>query len=318
MAGNIKVYKDINSITKAFPVEFGKKRMGIFAAEKKENISDFDVAKAEGLDFALIKTVDYKKMVLTIEKLSHTVIDMKATIDRKQAEIEAEKLRVENEVQRLKKELLEDNELYRATLQENCDKKDDEIRKFKEQIENIGKINDSLLAQNKKRSNQDRHLQPKREHTGYVILESAETDYKYPYYEEYEVTGFNDDYSPIYRKLQKPKKIMCTTKIWMTKIQTPYSVEMDFKLAKYQITKDLLKDIDTDEGKRLLGRCGIEKFVLSGYEDITDKSKNTVFSLKLKKNYRAGYYEATVLHTKDLDDVPTDMLFQRKKNKTAL
>ena len=96
--------------------------------------------------------------------------------------------------------------------------------------------------------------------------------------------------------------------VWMTKIQTPYRVDMDYDSAKYQITKDLLKDSDTDEGRRLLGRCGIEQFVMTGYTDISDKRKNVLFSLKLKKNFIRGYYEVSILHTKELTEVPIDML----------
>ena len=313
MAGNIKVYKGINSITKAFPVEYGKKRLGIFTAEKKDDIKDFNAAKSEGLDYALIKTTDYKKMAITIENLSDVVLDMKATIDKKQKEIETEKSRIDTEIQKYQKELQEENELYKAALREDCTQKDEEIKQLKNTIENIGKVNEALQAQNKKRSNQERHLQPKREHSGYVVFESSEIDYKYPYYEEYELSGVDSEGSPQYRKLKNPRKSMDTAKVWMTKIQTPYRVDLDYDAAKYQITKDLLKDSDTDEGRRLLGRCGIEQFVMTGYTDISDKSKNVLFSLKLKKNFIRGYYEVSILHTKELTEVPIDML----KNKNT-
>ena len=47
--------------------------------------------------------------------------------------------------------------------------------------------------------------------------------------------------------------------------------------------------------------------------DISDKSKNVLFSLKLKKNFIRGYYEVSILHTKELTEVPIDML----KNKNT-
>ena len=147
-------------------------------------------------------------------------------------------------------------------------------------------LNEDLLRMSRERANADRNLRPKKQHTGYVVLASAEKERRYEVPNE-----------------QKMKRAT----LWETVIQTPYSVDFTEEQVRQQT--------GTEETLLLLQRIGItadhsvdcEKKgmheVLKGH----GKTDNVILSRFLRANFRAGYWELTILHTKPLGLVPKEM-----------
>lgn len=148
-------------------------------------------------------------------------------------------------------------------------------------------LNDNLLKISKERANQERNLQQKKEHTGYVVVASQEKEVEY-------------------RRGNSIEKFM----VWETTIQTPYSIKFTEMNARNQILSELL----TKEKGFLLSKIGIkQQYNISVDKLLKEKKKeilesNTIFSQRLKANYTAGFWEYIMLHTLPLSDVPQDML----------
>lgn len=150
-------------------------------------------------------------------------------------------------------------------------------------------LNANLLRISRERANADRGLRPKKVHTGYVVVMSSEKEIRYK-------TGRNK---------------LLTAKVWETVLQSPYSVDFTESQARQLIEEDLL----TRENG-LLAEVGITLICHgNGYEDLTEAENwkeikflhNALFSRQLRANYRAGYWEYIIQHTKPLGIVPTEM-----------
>lgn len=151
-------------------------------------------------------------------------------------------------------------------------------------------LNENLLRIARERANADRKLKPKKEHSGYVVVVSSEKVYRYKYN----------------RRLE-------AVKLWETVIQSPYSIEFLAKQAK----KLILQEFFPETGEWKAARLGIERWVAGDYEDFliaADKEeelmKQNVALMgyrSFRANYRAGYWEVILVHTRPLGVVPKDM-----------
>ena len=147
-------------------------------------------------------------------------------------------------------------------------------------------LNEDLLRISKERANADRNLRPKKQHTGYVVLISAEKERRYEVPNE-----------------QKMKRAT----LWETVIQTPYSVDFTEEQVRQQT--------GTEETLLLLQKIGItaehsadcEKKGMHEVLKGPGKTDNVILSRFLRANFRAGYWELTLLHNKSLGLVPKEM-----------
>lgn len=149
-------------------------------------------------------------------------------------------------------------------------------------------LNINLLRISRERANADRKLKNKKEHTGYVVISSIEKD---------QIIVLSNQ-----KRLTVPS--------WETVLQTPYSVEFTIDQVQHQTKEDLVT-------MALFLKLGIDAYADS-YEIILKEDKksgqtqkfcdrNTVFEIKHKANYRAGYWELVLHHLKPLIQVPQDM-----------
>lgn len=174
------------------------------------------------------------------------------------------------------------------------EKADEEIQKMIEEVERANaerdyqkSLNQNLLRINKEKSNAERKLRPKKEHTGYVVISSQEKEVRY-----------------------KSGKKLIPMVVWETVLQSPYSIDFPEEQARTQIYNELL----TNDGGWKLGDIGINGSYMVGFDEMVGKlgqeiyNKNRAFSERLRANYKAGYWEYIVLHTLPLDQVPKNML----------
>lgn len=145
-------------------------------------------------------------------------------------------------------------------------------------------LNKNLKRIAKERANADRHLKPKKEHTGYVVVSSMEKSYRYRSRRDTEVVS-----------------------LWETVVQTPYEIGFSEEVARKQILGEIRNEI--------MQHIGIEVFSSKRYEELvflkewrqTLVNYNVMMDVRLKGNYRAGYWEVVFLHTYPLGQVPRDM-----------
>ena len=152
-------------------------------------------------------------------------------------------------------------------------------------------LNANLLRISRERANADRKLKPKKEHTGYFVVFSEETDHRY----------------------KDGNKHMKKVVLWKTVIQSPYVVDFPAAQARKQILEELLQE--DEDGHRLIDRLGINGIYNRGYGSMIEDRQwcaepgeyNIMLKPKFKANFRAGYWEVICLHTKPLDVVPREM-----------
>lgn len=151
-------------------------------------------------------------------------------------------------------------------------------------------LNENLLRISRERANADRRLRPKKEHTGYVVVSSAEKEISY-----------KDYYG-------KNKKAM----LWETVLQSPYSVDFTEEQARHQMQELFNRG---ENGRWLISQIGINASTDGGYAHLISDPKtraelavrNFLLDKRLRANYRAGYWEIIFLHTKPLSVVPKNM-----------
>ena len=164
------------------------------------------------------------------------------------------------------------------------------LEKEKAEIAYQKGLNENLLRIARERANADRKLKPKKEHTGYVVVVSSEKIYRY-----------------------KNRHRLESVKLWETVIQSPYSIEFPAEQAKRMILEEFFPETGEWEAARL----GIKRWVAGDYEDFLSAADKDEEFMKqnaaltgyrsFRANYRAGYWEMILVHTKPLEVVPKDM-----------
>ena len=152
--------------------------------------------------------------------------------------------------------------------------------------------NQDLIRICRERANADRKLIPKKEHTGYIVLESRMKIYRY-------------------RQGARLREI----NLWETRIQSPFSVKFTAEQVQEMIEEDLQEG---ENGTFLFNRIGIDLFFHGNYEMFLgspeyqnfspESDRNIMFSYDLVANYKAGYWEIAFFHLKPLGPVPIELL----------
>lgn len=148
-------------------------------------------------------------------------------------------------------------------------------------------LNENLLRINRERANAARKIKPKKEHSGYLITNSKEHEYKY----------------------RIDKKNWDSVMLWQTVLESPYGVSFTDEQARKQIYEELFKN-------HLIGKIGIVGYWNIAYEDMIDDKlyqkehygKNIAIKYQLQANYKTGWWEIIILHTNPLSNVPDDMM----------
>lgn len=165
-----------------------------------------------------------------------------------------------------------------------------------ERAENVHQreLNAGLLRINRERANADRKLKPKKERSGYIVLNSEEKEISF----------------------KAGSKRLRKARLWETTIQSPYSVKLSEAVVREQIERDLFPDNVVWP----ICRIGITGRFEGSYEGFLEKKEfepedpfyngNVVITRlqRLKRKFRTKYWEVAFVHTKPLGDVPEDLL----------
>lgn len=162
-----------------------------------------------------------------------------------------------------------------------------ELATANKEIEYQRRLNENLLRINRERANADRKLKPKKNHTGYVVVNSKEYDYKY----------------------REDKRTLTSVMLWQTILESPYKVKFSVEQARKQMYEELFKN-------HIIGNIGVHGYWDIDYEDMIENElykteyidKNIAVKYQLQANYKTGFWEIIILHTKPLENVPDDMM----------
>lgn len=151
-------------------------------------------------------------------------------------------------------------------------------------------LNENLLRICRERANSDRKLKPKKKHSGFIVVSSAEREYRY-----------------------KAGKNLKTAKLWDTVLQSPYSVDFTEEQARRLIMEGMLQEYEDD--LCLIEKLGIDEMYQGKYEDLLRAPEgakqlarqNIMMDERLRANYKAGYWEITFSHTRALKQAPKEM-----------
>lgn len=209
--------------------------------------------------------------------------------DRAKREKEEAERTAAREITRVKQEAAHEADRAAQRAQTQIDDLLQQVERKTDEIADQRALNANLLRILRERANADRGLRPKKVHTGYVVVMSSEKEIRYK-------TGRNK---------------LLTAKVWETVLQSPYSVDFTESQARQLIEEDLLA-----RKNGLLADVGITMICSgSSYENLIETENwkeikaahNTLFSRQLRANYRVGYWEYIIQHTKPLGIVPVDM-----------
>lgn len=221
---------------------------------------------------------EYDRMVMGRARAEAEAIEA-----QKKAAASIEKARQEARAQILKD---------REETQKIVDSLNAELEKERQDSDYLARLNENLLRIARERANADRNLKPKKEHTGYVVVSSTEKEYRY----------------------KVNRRDFETVMLWETVLQSPYSIDFTEEQAREQ-TKELTGNRD-GKGIWLVFRLGINARYNGEYEEMlenkgwSDQQKmemNIMLKMRLRANYKTGYWEVIFSHTKPLDVVPVDM-----------
>ena len=117
---------------------------------------------------------------------------------------------------------------------------------------------------------------------------------------------------------------LCRARLWETTLQSPYPAELAEAAARRQLEEELFPE----EDEWLSAKLGITGRYRDSYEkmrvEMKQEPENPLFQgnvalavqQRLKRNFRSGYWEAMIVHTKPLSVVPPDMRGAGMRNRT--
>ena len=211
--------------------------------------------------------------VIQTKQEYETLLDQRNRAKREKEETERAAAR---EISRVKQEAAHEADRAAQRVQAQIDDLLQQVERKTAEIADQRALNANLLRISRERANADRGM-------------SSEKEIRYK-------TGRNK---------------LLTAKVWETVLQSPYSVDFTESQARQLIEEDLLA-----RKNGLLADVGITMICSgSSYENLIETENwkeikaahNTLFSRQLRANYRVGYWEYIIQHTKPLGIVPADM-----------
>ena len=242
------------------------------------------------------------KVVDSSSDWTHYIVDAE-TLDQYVEEHNELKEQIDN----LKEELKQAKEKNNNLLKEVADIRrtsEEKMIKAKQMLDEAEKIRseqrieiENIRRIYKETINAARGLKPKKEHTGYCVISSAEKIYRY------KASSGN------YFKEEV---------LWETILEMPYTVDFKPEEIKELFIKDLFLNDEGESWK--IGEIGITAGYFANkankkegrFEEIISDSQwkgdykrlNVAFEPQIKANYRTGYWEIIFYHTKPLENVP--------------
>ena len=179
----------------------------------------------------------------------------------------------------------------------------DELEQVRAELQNEKNLHRNMMRIMKERANQARGIKPKKEHDGYVVLESRQWTERYTE-DVWDTQDHKDRYdNPEDRAYALKHGYLRidheTAEVWKSVVQTPYNSSLPIKQVRERIEAEIgavLQDINVETRLKTEYNGTYYNFGTNedGYE------KNGMYRWKYKANYRAGLWELEIFTTKSL------------------
>ena len=220
----------------------------------------------------MINTINYERAEISRLSDKYSKEATKRVVDAKE--------NAENQIFRIKQE-------YKMKYEDL----EGELRVARKDADFQRNLNLNLLRITRERANADRKISKKKDHSGYRVVNSEEFRYKYSVRQSYQ-----------------------SVMLWKTTLQTPYSVDFSEEQAR-ELTKELFEK--DEEGMWLIQAIGIDGNCNHPYEEMLQEPNwqdhddyNVALDRRLKANYRDGYWEIIINHTKPLNVISKEMRYK--------
>lgn len=220
-------------------------------------------------------------IILTIEEYNKLLEDIQNAEIKTEKTIQNANLKI-NEYKNTTDSLINQ---HKNTFLKRIESVQRDFNKAKVENLRLTSLNSNLLRISREKANAKRGLRPKKEHTGYLVLDSQQYNY-------------------IFRYISKGKTINETFPCWKVKIQTPYDSSIDFEVIKINIQNDLIKIIGSSLG--IQKRINVETYEFKDFQELWTTSVNFIFKTTYKANFKSGLWEIEYL-VKNSISIPQDM-----------
>ncbi|MEE1042140.1 MAG: hypothetical protein U0L10_15745 [Lachnospiraceae bacterium] len=171
-----------------------------------------------------------------------------------------------------------------------------QLAEAKTDAKNEKGLNENLIRIMRERSNQARSLKPKKQHDGYLVLESRQWKEKYKV-DVWDTADHMMRYGGnpgLARKKGYLRTIQKEAPVWKSILQTPYDTGIPLDQVRYRVEE---VDLFEKEILRGIGCTGMSE----GYENNSfDQSENILYRSVFKANYRSRLWELEIYTTNEL------------------
>lgn len=169
-------------------------------------------------------------------------------------------------------------EAVKKNLYGTIDKQADLLETYQDMAETAKNKNNNLIRIMRERANAKRGLTPKKTNPGYMVLSSEQYDYRY-----------------------KPEdaRNVATVRIWRTVLQSPYDATIPIKQARDDIEQELHDEVLGQMRFRWMEQ---KEYAVIKYTDENgvEREGNNLFKWTYKANYKSGFWEVVLYHTKSI------------------
>ncbi len=201
---------------------------------------------------------------------------------------------LENQYKDGKQEIIKEREKANKRIfkvSEECQQKINSVKSdlnnTNGEIERLNGLNKNLLRISRERANAKRGIKPKKEHDGYILLDSTEYTYqlRIPKKKGYDL-----------------RKLSC----WKVRIQSVYDASMPFDVIEKNLEEDLLKVFGAKLGISSLIN-NFENRKLDYINKLWESDERFIFKTSYKQNFKSGFWEVEYLVNTSIV-VPSEML----------
>ena len=215
-------------------------------------------------------------VILTLEEYNDLQEEIRKTNNEKNKTIEESTGKIRQCIAQSEKQISEVQvkaEKRVNTLQNDLNSANNEIARLED-------LNANLKRICKERANSKRNLTPKKEHHGYMMLDSQQYSYKFYF---------------------KEKKSTCTLPCWKVRIQSFYDSSIPYETVANELSNDLITTYgSTLNVQSLYPNGSLERKSAAELKKLWENDKNFIFSTSYRCNMKSGFWEVEYLTNKSI------------------
>lgn len=204
-------------------------------------------------------------VILTIDEYNNLQEEIRKTNVEKNKTIEDANGKIRQYVAQNEKQIAE----IQATAEKRVNELQNDLNGAKNEIARLEDLNVNLKRICRERANSKRKLTPKKEHSGYMVLDSQQHTYK-----------FHSDTLPC----------------WKVRIQSFYDSSIPFKTVLKEFSKELITTYgSTLNIQSLYSNGALEKKSAAEIKKLWESDKNFIFKTSYRANMKSGFWEVEYL-----------------------